>query len=255
MKLSATCYCVTGLCAESPWAVNAGFVVGRRISLIVDTGSNYLSAQTIHGYAQCASPTNSVVVINTEPHFDHIGGNSYFHEKGIVIYSHPGIKRSNSDLERNKQDFNATIANAVRKSAQESEAFFIHTQLANPTQSITDNKKFDLGGLEAVVYETPGHTPFNISVFIPQDRVLFSSDTVVTAYIPNLECGNVDLWKKWIKSLEVISSLSPQIIVPGHGPCLFGAEAIEQHLMYLKTLLEEAIATGKAPTTSSMEDI
>jgi hypothetical protein len=56
---------LSGLNAESPWAVNSGFVVGEHTTLIVDTGSNYFAAQTIFGYAHCAKPDNNIVVLNT----------------------------------------------------------------------------------------------------------------------------------------------------------------------------------------------
>ena len=70
MKISQNCYAITGLAAESPWAVNAGFIVGDTTTLIVDTGSNYLTAQSIFGYSHSVKPDNSCKVVNTELHFD-----------------------------------------------------------------------------------------------------------------------------------------------------------------------------------------
>ena len=87
MKISEHCYIISGLSVEPPWSVNSGFIVGGHSTLIVDTGSNYLSAQTIYGYASCVKPDNKLIVINTEPHFDHIGGNCFFREKNIDIFA------------------------------------------------------------------------------------------------------------------------------------------------------------------------
>lgn len=248
MKLSHHCYCLTGLAAESPWAVNAGFIVGEQTTLIVDTGSNTLSGQTIHGYAQSVSPDNSIIVVNSEPHFDHIGGNSYFTEHEIPILAHPELKRTQTNFTNNKTDFNATILNSVRKNNHEEEAFFIQTTLANPTGCLDHDEHLDLGSVDVIVYYTPGHTPLNISLFVPKDKVMYCSDTVVTAYLPNLECGDVSLWNQWLTSLEIIRSLSPEIIVTGHGPCLIGKEQIAKHLAYLQDIINTAITNGKAPT-------
>ena len=77
MRLSNRCYAVTGLAYSAPWCVNAGFIAGDKITLVVDTGANALAAQSIHGYASAARPSNQLRVINTEKHFDHIGGNSF----------------------------------------------------------------------------------------------------------------------------------------------------------------------------------
>jgi glyoxylase-like metal-dependent hydrolase (beta-lactamase superfamily II) len=91
MQLSDHCYAITGLGYVSPWCVNAGFVVGGEMTLIVDTGSNTLAAQSIHGYASTARPANKLRVINTEKHFDHIGGNGYFRELGLEVWGHADI--------------------------------------------------------------------------------------------------------------------------------------------------------------------
>jgi glyoxylase-like metal-dependent hydrolase (beta-lactamase superfamily II) len=78
MKLTDHCYAVTGLGYYPPWIVNAGFIAGDSKTLIVDSGPNFLSAQTIYGYAQSVKPGNELILINTEKHLDHILGNSFF---------------------------------------------------------------------------------------------------------------------------------------------------------------------------------
>ena len=83
MKISERCYVIYGLSTLPPWMVNAGFIVGENQTLVVDCGGNYLSAQTIFGYAQNVKPQNKLVAINTEPHSDHMGGNCFFNEKGV----------------------------------------------------------------------------------------------------------------------------------------------------------------------------
>lgn len=83
MNISQHCFAITGLYFLPPWSVNAGFVVGSHTTLIIDTGSNRLSAQTIHGYAGALRPEKTLTVINTEKHLDHIGGNCFFHDRHI----------------------------------------------------------------------------------------------------------------------------------------------------------------------------
>lgn len=94
MKISNRCYAVTGLGYSAPWCVNAGFIAGDATTLVVDTGGNRLAAATIHGYAEATRPGNELLVINTEKHFDHIGGNSFFRRRGIDIWGHAAIRRT-----------------------------------------------------------------------------------------------------------------------------------------------------------------
>ncbi|SHO43712.1 MBL fold metallo-hydrolase [Desulfopila aestuarii] len=248
MKISNNCYIVSGLSVEPPWAVNSGFIVGEHTTLIVDTGSNYLSAQTIYGYALCAAPQNKLVVINTEPHFDHIGGNCFFYEKGVEIFAHPQIYRSEADFQQNIVEFNNTIPNEVRRKNNESNIFFYKTKLVNPNRSLTGIKTIDIGGLIISIHEMPGHTPFNITLFEPEERVLFCGDTMVTGYLPNLENSNKTLWKSWLKALNDIFVLSPEIIIPGHGYSIVGIDNIRNEIDKMKSIIETAIRYNKAPT-------
>lgn len=248
MKYTDHCYAVTGLAAESPWLVNAGFICGTEKTLIVDTGSTYLSAKTIYGYAESVSPSNQLLVINTEPHFDHIGGNCFFRDRGIDIFGHPELKRDEVDLQRNIREFNDTIANAVRSAAHEAKCFYTQTTLANPNRSITNGDSIELGAVEVIVHETPGHTPVNLSLFVPSDKLLFTGDCIVTEYIPNLEGGSKDAWLSWLNSLQLIEELKPQIIVPGHGDVLVGDAAIKRTVETVRTYLLAAIKDGIPPT-------
>src|ERR1035438_10774109 len=109
MRLSNRCYAVTGLGYSAPWCVNAGFVVGDHLTLVVDTGGNALAAQTVHGYASAARPGNQLRVVNTEKHFDHIGGNGFFRERGIDVWGHVGTVRTEEDFQAEIAEFNDSI--------------------------------------------------------------------------------------------------------------------------------------------------
>lgn len=251
MKLSNHCYAITGLGFIPPWAVNAGFIVGDAKTLIIDTGANWLAAQTIHGYATAARPQNELLVFNCEPHFDHIGGNGYFHELGIKIFGHPEIQRTAEHFAAEKDDYNASITNEVRSSERETDAFFLNTGVANPTHPATAGFIFDLEGVEAEVISTPGHTSINQSIYSRTDNVLFCADCIVTDYIPNLEAGNRNDWQRWLTSLQIIENLAPEVVVPGHGQVMRGQE-ISTQIARMRGVVERALEQGKAPTAEGM---
>jgi glyoxylase-like metal-dependent hydrolase (beta-lactamase superfamily II) len=220
MKISASCYAITGLGYLPPWTVNAGFVVGPNYTLVVDSGPNLVSAQTIHGYALNVKPSNQLVVINTEQHLDHVSGNFYFRERGITVYGHHQIKRQQTDLESDIQDYNACIPQELRRNLGEAKIFYADTHLENPNYPIFEEFALDLGGVKAEILMTPGHTPTNLSVYFPSESVLFCGDCIVTDYWPNYEGGGVREWQQWLSSLAKIKTLGPKLIVPGHGQVL-----------------------------------
>jgi glyoxylase-like metal-dependent hydrolase (beta-lactamase superfamily II) len=250
MKLTNRCYAVTGLAYLPPWSINAGFAVGDAATLVIDTGGTLLAAQTIHGYAQSVRPQNKIIVVNTERHLDHVGGNAYFREKGCPIYGHCSIQRHPEHLLGDIEDYNIAIANRVRRNAREAEIFYAGTSIANPDNPLDANIMLDLGGLSAQLIMTPGHTDSNLTVYLDSEKTLFCGDCLVTGYIPNLESGNAVAWQNWLMSLALLEDLTPTVVVPGHGQVLTG-KAIRAEIERHRRFLYEAIANGNAPTAAS----
>ena len=163
MKISEHCYAIQGLYFILPWSVNSGFIVGKKRTLIIDTGCNNLSAQTIYGYAKCANPKNEIIVLNTEKHLDHIGGNSFFRSKNIDIYGHSLLERNNNEFEILSEYFNTQIENNKRKKSNEERIMFADCNIENPNIKIKEEMIIDLGEITAEIMFTPGHTETNIS--------------------------------------------------------------------------------------------
>jgi len=247
MRLSAHCFAVTGLAYTPPWSVNAGFVCGDESTLVVDTGATASAAQTIHGYAVTARPSNRMMAINTEKHFDHLGGNGYFRERGIDVYGHESAQRSPEEFRAEIEEFATQIASPARRAQGEEAVFYHATELANPNCPIRGDRVLDLGGCSAKILLTPGHTPSNISIYIPEDGVLYCGDCLVGGYLPNLDCGTLPDWQEWLLSLDRIAKLAPTTVVAGHGPVATGASVTDM-IEQVRRLLQEAIRTGVTPT-------
>jgi glyoxylase-like metal-dependent hydrolase (beta-lactamase superfamily II) len=248
MLLSDRCFAVTGLGYLPPWTVNAGFITGDETTLIVDTGANAAAASTIYGYASIARPSNRLLVLDSERHFDHIGGNAYFRERGVDIYGHSSIQRTDQEFRSEMEEFNSEISNFQRRARHESEVFYHQTRLVNPNRPIIEDTSLDLGNCPIRILLTPGHTPSNISVYVPSEGILYCGDCLVNGYLPNLDAGSVDDWKIWLKSLDRIAGLAPSIVVPGHGPVAKGDE-VPRLIESVREVLRNAIGAGRSPTS------
>ena len=243
MQVSSHCWAVTGLAYLPPWELNAGFIAGGHTTLVVDTAASALAAATIHGYASLARPGNRLLVINTERHFDHIGGNAYFRERGAEILGHPACARTEEEFQAELAEFNAAIPDPVRRANGEAEVFYRGTSLAAPDRFITEDSTLDLGGLEVRVLLTPGHTPSNLAIHVPSEGVLYSGDCLVNGYMPNLACGAAPEWRQWLNSLARIERLAPETVVPGHGPVASGAE-VRELSEHVRAVLNDALGRG-----------
>ena len=243
MQVSSHCWAVTGLAYMPPWELNAGFITGDHTTLVVDTAACALAAATIHGYASAARPGNRLLVINTEKHFDHIGGNGYFRERGAEILGHPACVRTEEEFRAEIAEFNAAIADPARRARGEAEVFYKGTSLAAPNRVITEDTTLDLGGLEVQVLMTPGHTPSNLAVHVPSDGVVYSGDCLVNGYLPNLACGAAPEWRQWLDSLARIERLAPEAVVPGHGPVASRPEVPEM-IEHVRRVVNDALGTA-----------
>ena len=248
MRLSDHCFAVTGLGYVPPWSVNAGFIAGEQITLVVDTGANAAAAATIHGYAGAVRPGNRLAVIDTEKHFDHIGGNAYFRERGIDVYGHTSLRRTEAEFRAEVAEFNEQIPNPARRARGEADVFYHGTRLANPNRPIREDTRMDLGNCEVEILLTPGHTPTNLSVWAPRDGILFCGDCLSSGYLPNLDCGTWIDWEQWLRSLERMARLRPKAVVPGHGPVAVGEE-VDRLIGAVREVLEQSIAKGCSPTS------
>jgi glyoxylase-like metal-dependent hydrolase (beta-lactamase superfamily II) len=235
MKISDHAHAVTGLGFIPPWSVNAGFIAGQSRTLVVDTGPSRFAAQTILGYARSVGPHNAIVAVNTEKHTDHLLGNGFFRDRGIDVMGHAAISRKPGDLAAEIEEMNRCIPQAFRRELNEAAVFFEGTRVENPNVRISEETVVDLGGVEARIFPTPGHTSTNCSVFVPEDGVLFTGDCVVTGYVPYLEDPTAD-FQLWLASLDGIERLGLHVLVPGHGDVLKG-DAVGREIERMRRLV------------------
>lgn len=125
--------------------------------------------------------------------------------------------------------------------------FYHETRLANPNCPIAEDSRLDLGNCEIEIRLTPGHTPSNISVWVPSDEILYCGDCLVNGYLPNLDAGTPDDWLIWLNSLDRIAELAPQTIMPGHGPVAKGGRAGDL-IASVRDVLTRAIRRGRSET-------
>lgn len=60
-----------------------------------------------------------------------------------------------------------------------------------------------------------GHSPSDVFAYLEDDRVAMLGDLVVTGMHPSLSDGYPG---EWVRILEEVRRLRPEVIVPGHGP-------------------------------------
>ncbi len=244
MRLSEHCHALLGFAYVPPWSVNAGFVCGDERTLIVDTGPTALAAATILGYAEAARPGNALLAIDSERHLDHVAGNAFLRAHGIDVYGHPTVRRTDAELAADVEEYCLCVPDAARRAEGEGRIPFAGTRIVNPNLDLDREQEIDLGGLRASVLLVPGHTPANLAVWLASDRVLYTGDTIVSDYRPNLASGGPAEWRAWLAALDRLEALAPEVVVPGHGRVLRGTAEIAGQLARVRGCLRQALGEG-----------
>ena len=104
------------------------------------------------------------------------------------------------------------------------------------------------------VFHTPGHTEDHAVLLLNEDKTLFSGDCILGEGSAVFE----DL-RDYLNSLQIISSLKPEIIFPGHGPAVSKPEEkileyINHRLAREKQILD-CIGSAKSESGITIQEI
>ena len=83
------------------------------------------------------------------------------------------------------------------------------------------------------IYETPGHSPGSLCLYWPKQKVLFAGDVIFRGGIGRTDFleGNPEALKK---SIERMSQLETEILLPGHGEILSGRDLVLQNFEWIR---------------------
>ena len=93
-----------------------------------------------------------------------------------------------------------------------------------------------VGDLNLIVIHTPGHTPGSISIYSPEKKFLISGDLVFQGGIGRTDLGGDSRLLK--RSIEVISQLDIEMLLPGHGPLVMGRGEVQRNFKFVKRFID-----------------
>jgi glyoxylase-like metal-dependent hydrolase (beta-lactamase superfamily II) len=99
---------------------------------------------------------------------------------------------------------------------------------SNPFQVLLNEGELILGNKTFLVIPTPGHSPGSICLYYEKEKVLISGDTLFYLGVGRSDLPGGDPGQL-AKSIERLSKLSIEYLIPGHGDMLKGRKAIEKN--------------------------
>jgi cyclase len=223
---------------------NPSYVVTPAGVVLIDTPQLPTKAIEMRRTAEEHGPIR--YVINTEHHVDHIFGNYFFKGAGEVVH-HQGVA-DNFMVPTPDLDPFAYALEAIPTDDPEAAGIVPDrdTYYEDPNSGdlvFTGDLELKVGGKTFHLIHTPGHTPGQIAVYVPDERVVFTGDTVFSQCQTWLMTSDVD---EWVGALDVIASLDVDTVVPGHGPVTTPAYLMTQRSVLLEwtSAVAEAVSKG-----------
>jgi cyclase len=123
---------------------------------------------------------------------------------------------------------------------------FSQVTVTPPTREFDGQLTLTAGGREVRLIEVgPAHTPGDLIVHIPDAGVVFAADVLFVGVAPLMWAGPT---ANWIRALDAISALAPEVVVPGHGPVSSEAEVrlLRDYLVWVDAEARARLAAGRS---------
>ena len=216
------------------YMVNSTAIIGDTGVILIDTGfSDEIGDHLKRAVAQITSKPVTHV-INTHHHGDHVLGNIAF--KGTTIISSEQCKKL---VEETGPEWVVLLEEANQRK-------FPNTKPVPATVTYARETRTELviDGVRLLLWVPKGsHTPGDMLVYLPDEKVLVSGDILVRHITPNFQDASV---KDWVVTLSQVVALDPKTIVPGHGALMTSADAaaMQQRMAALYAGVEAGYKNG-----------
>jgi glyoxylase-like metal-dependent hydrolase (beta-lactamase superfamily II) len=202
---------------QNPYENNCNtYVIDGEITVLIDPGHTRHLKKVLHEMEEDGlSPEKVNLVIVTHSHPDHMEGVEAFFDKPVRIAM--GREEERYLLESGK-------------------ILFDMMRMPLPNLRIDFYLKegeLRLGSQTFHVYQSPGHSPGSVTIYWPDRKVLFAGDVVFLGGIGRTDFLEGDS-KLLMESIERLSLLDTELLLPGHGDLVTGKELVLQNYEFIR---------------------
>jgi len=196
---------------------NTYVLQGTEGLILIDPGLKRYVPDTIENMKKDGlNPDDIKQVICTHCHPDHVDGVAYFADKSIPV---AWSAEEDAFLNEVGRDF-------FRMFGLNEPAF--------TATSLCAEGDLAVAGLNLKIILAPGHSPGSICIYWPEKKVMVTGDVVFSSSIGRTDFpgGDSGLLKQ---SIDRISTLPAEIVLPGHNEVVEGAEAVKRNYDFIKS--------------------
>ncbi|RDI44399.1 cyclase [Nocardia mexicana] len=212
------------------WCVsNAGVLIGPGGALVIDTLATEGRTRGLVEFVDRMAPGPARTIVNTHHHGDHNFGNHLFGPAAVVL----GHDRIRPEM----------IETGLALTQLWPQVDWGDVRVTLPTVTFGERVTVHVGErpVELIHLGPAAHTTNDVVAWLPQEKVLFAGDIVMSGAAPFCLFGSV---RGSLAAVRRLSQLGAETVVAGHGP-IAGPEIFEQTTRYLHWI-EDAAIEGRA---------
>ncbi len=224
---------------DSVIAIHTGYLFGNTSAVrtdaglvLVDTGSRETASQTFAALRRWDdSPVHTVIY--THGHIDHSWGARLLDQEADAReIARPRIVAHRNVHNRfDRYDATHELNSLVMGRQFNQPGYTFPKEHRRPDQVYDDHLALMVGGVRIELFHGRGETDDATFVWLPEQRILVSGDFVIWVF-PN--AGNPRKVQRfapdWAAALRRMEALKPEVLIPGHGPVIFGEARAAQVL-------------------------
>lgn len=208
-QVTENVYVETGI-----FACNLGLITTKEGNVLIDTPMRPTDA--VKWKDEVSKKGDVRYLINTEEHPDHTDCSKFL--PGVLI-THGKTREKLAKMPPSE------VLERVKHMDPEGLPLAQECQSRLPGITFSESMNLFLGGLTFKMFHLPGHSDGGIGVFIPEEKVVFTTDTIFHRKKTWLHESTPS---QWLESLKKVGELDVDIIVPGHGELCTKAYLEEQ---------------------------
>ena len=223
----------------APMGSNVYLVMTPDGNVVIDTAPAR-NAQQARELLRAVSQGPVKYIILTHGHADHIGGIDLWKQPGTQIIAQRNYvelvnyvaRLDGFFAPRNSVAFNHPLENVGQWAGN-------YGAKVDPTILFDEKYEFTLGGIKFELFSTPGETPDHLTVWLPTYKIAFIGDNYAGVGMPEpMSFPNIYAIRgtkprpalDWIKSIDTVLALKPEIVLNGHGDPIYGQAEINRRL-------------------------
>ncbi len=192
------------------------YLIDGPTRMLIDPGHTNLFEHVRKGLGALELGIEDIgLIICTHAHPDHFEGVQLFKETSSLMTLHQSEWQMIRAMMRQ-----AGILDRMNKNSKQPDFFL-------------QEGDFSVKGLDFKIFHTPGHTPGSICIYWPKHKVLFTGDLIFKDGLGRTDLSGGD-GKLLKKSIQRMSDLDIEWILPGHGDIISGADEVKKNFERLE---------------------